>query len=66
MSKLIVIKLHQKSVYKDKNKKHRTFDIEVNDSNDNDFFFEFEKKKKFSNKIAALFRKIVNKMFKSE
>jgi len=46
MNKSITIKLHQKSVYKDKNKKHRTFDAEVNNSDDNDFFSEFKKKRK--------------------
>jgi len=66
MNRLIVIKLHQKSVYKDKNKKHRAFDAEINDSDDNDFFFEFKKKKKVNNEIAALFKKTVSKMFKSK
>jgi len=64
VSKLIVIKLHQKSVYKNKDKRHKAFDAEVNDSNDDEFFFKFEKKKKFSNEITALFKKIVSKMFK--
>jgi len=59
MSKLIVIKLHQKSVYKDKNKKHRAFDTKVNESDDDDFFSEFEKKKKVSDEITALFKKTV-------
>jgi len=64
VSRSIIIKLHQKSVYKDKNKKHRTFDAEVNESDDNDFFSEFKKKKKVSDEITALFKKIVSKMFK--
>jgi len=51
-------------VYKDKNKKHRTFDAEVNDSNNDDFFSEFKKKKKISNEIAALYKKTVSKIFK--
>ncbi len=59
-----MIKLHQKSVYKNKNKKHRTFNAKVNNSNDDDFFFQFKKKEKVSNEIAALFKKIVSKMFK--
>jgi len=59
-----VIKLHQKSVYKDKSKRHRTFDAKINDSNDNDFFSEFKEKKKFNNKIAVLFQKTVSKIFK--
>ena len=45
MNKLITIKLHQKSVYKDKNKKHRAFDAKVNDSDDDDFFSKFKEKK---------------------
>ena len=61
-----MIKLHQKSVYKDKNKKHKTFNAKVNDSNDDDFFFKFEEEKKVNNKITVLFKKIVNKMFKSK
>ena len=36
-----MIKLHQKSVYKNKNKRHRAFNTEVNKSNDDDFFSEF-------------------------
>jgi len=59
-----VIKLHQKSVYKDKNKRYRAFDAEINDSNDDDFFFKFEKKKKVNDEITALFKKTVSKMFK--
>jgi len=39
------IKLHQKSVYKDKSKRHRTFDAEIDDSDDDYFFLKFEKKK---------------------
>jgi len=66
MNKLIVIKLYQKSVYKDKNKKHRTFDAKVNDSDDDDFFSEFKEKKKVSDEIIVLFKKIVSKMFKFE
>jgi len=64
MSRLIAVKLHQKLVYKDKNKRYRTFDAEINDSDDDDFFSELEKKKKVSNKIAVLFKKTVSKMFK--
>jgi len=66
MSRSITIKLHQKSVYKDKSKRHRTFDIKVNDSDDDDFSSEFEKKKKINNEITVLFKKTVSKMFKSE
>jgi len=66
MSRLIVVKLYQKSVYKDKNKRHRAFDAEINDSDDDDFFFEFEEKKKFNDEIVALFKKTVSKMFKFE
>ncbi len=45
INKLIAIKSHQKSVYKDKNKKHKAFDAEVNNSDDDDFFSEFKEKK---------------------
>jgi len=65
MSRSITIKLHQKSVYKDKNKKHRTFDAEIDDSDDDNFSFEFEKKK-VSDEITALFKKTVSKIFKSK
>jgi len=61
-----VTKLHQKSVYKDKSKRHKTFNAEVNDNDDNDFFFKFKKKKNVSNEIAALFKKTISKMFKFE
>jgi len=64
MSRLTAIKLHQKLVYKNKNKKHKTFNAKVNDSNDDDFFSEFKKKKKVSDEITVLFKKTVNKMFK--
>jgi len=66
VNKLTVIKLHQKLVYKDKSKRHRTFNAKINDSNDDDFFFKFEKKKKINNEIAVLFKKTINKMFKFE
>jgi len=66
MNKLIIIKLHQKSVYKDKSKKYRTFDAEINDNDDDDFFSEFKEKEKISNEIVVLFKKTINKMFKSE
>jgi len=63
---LTAVKLYQKSVYKEKEKRYRVFDAEVNDSNDDDFFSEFKKKEKINNEITALFKKTVNKMFKSE
>jgi len=63
---LTAVKLYQKSVYKEKEKKHRVFDAEVSDSDNDDFFSEFEEKKKVSNKITALFKKAVSKMLKSE
>jgi len=63
---LTAVKLYQKSVYKEKEKRHRVFDTEVSDSNDDDFFSEFKKKEKVSNEIAALFKKTVSKIFKSE
>jgi len=64
MNKLIIIKLQQKSLNKDKSKRYRTFDAEINDSDDNDFFSEFKKKKKMNDKIVVLFKKTVSKMFK--
>ena len=63
---MTAVKLYQKSVYKEKEKRHRVFDAEVSDSNDDDFFSEFEEKKKINNEITALFKKTVSKMFKSE
>ncbi len=58
--------MYQKSVYKEKEKRYRVFDIKVSDSNDDDFFSEFKEKEKINNEIAALFKKTVNKMFKSK
>jgi len=63
---LTAVKLYQKSVYKEKEKRHRVFDAEVSDSDDDDFFFESEEKEKVNNKIAALFKKAVSKILKSE
>jgi len=63
LHKLTAVKLYQKSVYKEKEKKYKVFNAEVNDSNDDDFFFKF-KKKKDNNKITALFKKTVNKILK--
>jgi len=61
---LIVVKLYQKSVYKEKEKRYKVFNIEVSDSNDDDFFSKFKEKKKVNNEIAALFKKTVSKMLK--
>jgi len=58
--------LYWKSVYKEKEKRYRVFNVEVNDSDDNDFFFKFKEKKKINNEITALFKKTVSKMLKSE
>jgi len=63
---LTAVNLYQKSVYKDKEKRHRVFDAEVSNSNDDDFFSESDEKEKVSNEIAALFKKTVSKMLKSE
>jgi len=63
---LTAVNLYQKSVYKDKEKRYRVFDVKVSDSNDDDFFSESNKKEKVSNEIAVLFKKTVSKMFKSE
>jgi len=64
--RLTAVKLYQKSVYKEKEKRHRVFNAEVSDSNNDDFFSEFEEKEKVNNEIAALFKKTVSKMFKSK
>jgi len=64
--RLTAVKLYQKSVYKEKEKRHRVFDTEVSDSNDDDFFSEFKEKKKVNNEITALFKKTVSKMLKSK
>ncbi len=61
---MTAVNLYQKSVYKDKEKRYRVFNIKVSDSNDDDFFSESNKKEKVSNEIAALFKKTVSKMFK--
>jgi len=66
LHRLTTVKLYQKLVYKEKEKRHRVFDVEVSDSNNDDFFFEFKEKEKISNEIAALFKKTVSKMLKSE
>jgi len=63
---LTAVKLYQKSVYKEKEKRHRVFDVEVSDSDNDDFFSEFEEKKKVSDEITALFKKAVSKMLKSK
>jgi len=64
--RLTAVKLYQKSVYKEKEKRHRVFDVEVSDSDNYDFFSEFKEKKKVSDEITALFKKAVSKMLKSE
>jgi len=66
LHRLTAVKLYQKSVYKEKEKRHRVFNAEVSDSNNDDFFSEFEEKEKVNNEIAALFKKAVSKMFKSK
>ena len=56
MNKLTVIKLDCKLRFKYKKKRHKIFNIEIN----NDivlFFLNFKKKEKASNEIAALFKK---------
>jgi len=63
---LTAVKLYWKLVYKEKEKRYKIFNTEVSDNNDNDFFFESEKKEKVNNKIAALFKKTVSKILKSE
>ncbi len=56
--------MYQKSVYKEKEKRHRVFDAEVSDSDNDDFFSKFKEKEKVSNEITALFKKTVSKMLK--
>ncbi len=62
--RLIAVKLYQKSVYKEKEKRYRVFNTEINNNNDDDFFSEFKEKEKINNEIAALFKKTINKIFK--
>jgi len=59
LCRLTAVNLYQKSVYKDKEKRHRVFDTEVSDNNDDDFFSESDEKEKVSNEIAALFKNAV-------
>jgi len=63
---LTAVKLYWKSVYKEKEKRYRVFNVKINDSNNDDFFSKFKKKKKINDEIAVLFKKTVNKMFKSK
>jgi len=58
--------LYWKLIYKEKKKRYRVFNTEVNDSNNDDFFFKFEKKKKINDEIAVLFKKTVSKILKSK
>jgi len=62
--RLIAVKLYKKSVYKEKEKRYRVFNTEINNNNDDDFFSEFKEKEKINNEIAALFKKTINKIFK--
>ncbi len=61
---MTAVKLYQKSVYKEKEKRYKVFDTEVSDSDDDDFFSESDEKEKVSDEIAALFKKTVSKMLK--
>ena len=63
---MTAVKLYQKLVYKEKEKRHKVFNVEVSDSNDDDFFFKFKEKKKVNDEITVLFKKTVNKMLKSK
>jgi len=63
---LTAVKLYQKSVYKEKEKRYRVFNAKVNDNNNDDFFSKSEKKEKVNNEITALFKKTVSKMLKSK
>ncbi len=62
--RLTAVKLYQKSVCKEKEKRYRVFNIKINNNNDDDFFSEFKEKEKVNNEIAALFKKTVSKMLK--
>jgi len=62
--RLTAVKLYWKSVYKEKKKRYKVFDAEINDNNDDDFFSESKKKEKVNNEITALFKKTVSKMLK--
>ena len=63
MNKLTVIKLDCKLRFKYKKKRHKTFNIKIN--NDTIFFFlDLEDEKKVNNEIVTLFKKTVSKMFK--
>ncbi len=62
--RLTAVKLYQKLVYKEKEKRHKVFNVEVSDSNDDDFFSKFKEKKKVNDEITALFKKTVSKMLK--
>ena len=58
-----MIKLHCKLRFKYKKKRHKVFNIKIN--NDTIFFFlNSEEKEKVNNEIAVLFKKTVNKIFK--
>jgi len=61
---LTAVKLYWKSIYKEKEKRHKVFNVEVSDSNNDNFFFKFKEKKKINNEIAALFKKTVSKILK--
>jgi len=61
---LTAVKLYQKLVYKEKEKRHKVFNVEVSDSNDDDFFSKFKEKKKVNDEITALFKKTISKMLK--
>jgi len=63
---LTAVKLYQKLIYKEKERRYRVFDAEINNSNDDDFFFKFKEKEKVNNEITVLFKKTVNKMLKSK
>ncbi len=58
--------MYWKSIYKEKEKRYKVFNVKVNNNNDDDFFSEFEEKEKVNNEIAALFKKIISKIFKSK
>ncbi len=63
---MTAVKLYQKSVYKEKEKRYKVFDTEVSDSDDDDSFSESDEKEKVSDEIAVLSKKTASKMPKSE
>jgi len=56
---------HNKTEFKHKEKRHRTFNAEIK-KDSNAFLLESDENEKVSKKIVTLFKKAVNKMIKSK